>query len=62
LRPADEFAARGKTGEEIAGEPGVTAATLYNWRRADGGMDTDNGPELVSQALQRFCEHKVGLS
>lgn len=22
----------------------------------------DNGPELVSQALQRFCEHKVGLS
>ena len=22
----------------------------------------DNGPELVSAALQRFCEHKVGLS
>ena len=22
----------------------------------------DNGPELVSQALQRFCENKVGLS
>jgi putative transposase len=22
----------------------------------------DNGPELVSQALQQFCEHKVGLS
>ena len=22
----------------------------------------DNGPELVSQALQRFCEGKVGLS
>ncbi len=21
----------------------------------------DNGPELVSQALQRFCENKVGL-
>ena len=22
----------------------------------------DNGPELVSQALQRFCERKVGMS
>jgi transposase InsO family protein len=22
----------------------------------------DNGPELVSRALQRFCENKVGLS
>ena len=22
----------------------------------------DNGPELVSQALQRFCEGRVGLS
>ena len=22
----------------------------------------DNGPELVSQALQRFCDGKVGLS
>lgn len=22
----------------------------------------DNGPEMVSQALQRFCDHKVGLS
>jgi transposase InsO family protein len=31
-----------------------------------GGAPTvlrmDNGPELVSQALQRFCEGKVGLS
>jgi hypothetical protein len=22
----------------------------------------DNGPELISRALQRFCEGKVGLS
>ena len=22
----------------------------------------DNGPELVSQALQRFCENKTGMS
>jgi len=22
----------------------------------------DNGPELVSHALQQFCEHEVGMS
>jgi putative transposase len=26
------------------------------------GLRMDNGPELVSQALQRFCGDKVGLS
>jgi putative transposase len=26
--------------------PGVSAATLYNWRRAYGGMDTDAAKEL----------------
>ena len=41
LRRADEVAAEGKTGEEIAAELGVSAATLYNWRRTYGGMDTD---------------------
>ena len=41
LRRADELAAEGKTGEQIAAELGVSAATLYNWRRAYGGMDTD---------------------
>ena len=40
LRRADELAAEGKNGEEIAAELGVSAATLYNWRRAYGGMDT----------------------
>jgi putative transposase len=34
LRRADELAAEGRTGEEIAAELGVSAATLYNWRRA----------------------------
>ena len=43
---ADELAAEGKTGEEIAAELGVSAATLYNWRRAYGGMDTDAAKEL----------------
>jgi transposase-like protein len=31
LRRADELAAEGKTGEDVAGELGVSAATLY-WR------------------------------
>jgi transposase-like protein len=38
LRRADELAGAGKTNEEIAAELGVSAATLYNWRRAYGGM------------------------
>jgi len=46
LRCADELAAEGKTGEEIAAELGVSAATLYNWRRAYGGMDRDAAKEL----------------
>ncbi|WP_122442739.1 IS3 family transposase [Mycobacterium attenuatum] len=46
LRRADELAAEGKTGDEIAAQLGVSAATLYNWRRAYGGMDTDAAKEL----------------
>ena len=46
LRRADELAAEGRTGEEIAADLGVSAATLYNWRRAYGGMDTDAAKEL----------------
>jgi putative transposase len=46
LRRADELAAEGKTGEEIAAELEVSAATLYNWRRAYGGMDPDAAKEL----------------
>lgn len=33
LRRADELTAESKTGEEIAAELGISAATLYNWRR-----------------------------
>jgi transposase-like protein len=43
--PADELTAAGKTGEEIAAELGVSPATLYNWRRGYGGMDTDAAKE-----------------
>jgi transposase-like protein len=46
LRRADGLAAEGKTGEEIAAELGVSAATRYNWRRAYGGMDADAAKEL----------------
>ena len=46
LRRSDELAAEGKSGEQVAGELGVSAATLYNWRRAYGGMDTDAAKEL----------------
>ena len=46
LRRADELAAAGKTNEEIAAELEVSPATLYNWRRAYGGMDLDAAKEL----------------
>ncbi|WP_293358622.1 transposase [Mycolicibacterium sp.] len=46
LRRADELAAAGRTNEEIAGELEVSAATLYSWRRAYGGMDVNAAKEL----------------
>ena len=46
LRRADELAAEGKTGEQIANELEVSAATLYNWRRSHGGMAADAAKEL----------------
>ncbi len=46
LRRADELAAAGSSGEQIAAELGVSAATLYNWRRAYGGMDLDAAKEF----------------
>lgn len=41
LRRADELTAEGKTGEDVAAELEFSPATLYNWRRSYGGMDTD---------------------
>jgi transposase-like protein len=46
LRRADELAAMGRTGEEIAADLEVSPATLYNWRRGYGGMDPDAAKEL----------------
>lgn len=38
--------AAGKTGEEAAAELGVSAATMYNWRRQYGSVDTDAAKDL----------------
>ncbi len=46
LRRADELRAADRTAEEIAAEMGVSAATLYNWRRSYGGIDPDAVKEL----------------
>jgi putative transposase len=46
LRRADVLAAQGLNGEQVAAELGVSPATLYNWRRAYGGMDADAAKEL----------------
>jgi transposase-like protein len=43
---ADELAAEGLTGEQIAADLGISAATLYSWRHQHGGMDTDAAKEL----------------
>jgi putative transposase len=59
LRGADELAAAGKTGEEIAAELQVSPATLYNWRRAYGGMDTDAGAQGAARA-ERPAQAAVG--
>jgi putative transposase len=46
LRRADELSAAGNSGEEIAAELEVSTATLCNWRRTYGGMDTHAAKEL----------------
>ncbi|WP_086009092.1 IS3 family transposase [Nocardia brevicatena] len=46
LRRVDELAAAGASGDEIAADLQVSAATLYNWRRRYGGMGTDAAKEL----------------
>jgi putative transposase len=46
LRRADVLAAQRLNGEQVVAELGVSPATLYNWRRAYGGMDADAAKEL----------------
>jgi transposase-like protein len=59
LRGADELAAPGKSGEEIAAELEVSAATLYNWRRAYGAMDTDAAKELKELREQNSLRKRL---
>lgn len=61
LRRADELAADGLTGEQIAADLGVSAATLYNWRRQSGGMDTDAAKRVKELAeTERPIEAAAG--
>ena len=62
LRRADELAAEGKTGEEVAAELGVSAATLYNWRRAYGGMDEASPGELQCGNRESANSGVVGVA
>jgi putative transposase len=46
LQSAEQFAAGGASGEEIARELGISTATLYNWRNRYGAMDVNEAKEL----------------
>ena len=46
LKIADELAAGGASGEEIARELDISTATLYNWRNRYGAMDVNEAKEL----------------
>ncbi len=46
LHEADRLAADGKTGEQIARELGVSAASYYKWRKQYGSMTVDDAKEL----------------
>ena len=46
LQTADELAAGGASGEEIARQLGISTATLYNWRNRYGAMDVNEAKEL----------------
>ncbi len=46
LKIADELAAGGASGEEIARHLDISTATLYNWRNRYGAMDVNEAKEL----------------
>jgi putative transposase len=50
---------RSITAERLVAELETAFATMGGPPKV---LRMDNGPELVSQALQRFCDGKVGLS
>jgi putative transposase len=51
-----QIVSRLRSGEEVAAELEVSPATLYNWRRTYGGMDTDAAKEL-----KELREHNAWL-
>ena len=46
LKTAEVLAAGGASGDEIARQLGISAATLYNWRNRYGGTDVNEAKEL----------------
>ena len=46
LNTAEELAAGGASGDEIARQLGISTATLYNWRNRYGAMDVNEAKEL----------------
>ena len=46
LKTADELAAGGASGDEIARQLGISTGTLYNWRNRYGAMDLNEAKEL----------------
>ena len=46
LKTADELAADGASGDEIARQLGISTGTLYNWRNRYGAMDLNEAKEL----------------
>jgi transposase-like protein len=59
LRQADELAAGGATGEQVAAELGVPAATLYNWRLWRDGHRCGEGIARAAGA-ERTVEAAAG--
>lgn len=49
---------RSITGEELVAELGRVFAV----RGAPRGLRCDNGPEMIPEALQRFCADRVGIA
>ena len=46
LAKADQLAAQGNTTEQIARQLGVSAQTLYNWRKRYTGISVNQAKEL----------------
>ena len=59
LRRADELAADGKTARRSPPNCRCRLATLYNWRRTYGGMDSDAAKKLKEWLHPLYRVHLV---